>query len=469
MSSSQDSGEEKQDPVQLSVSEDDLDVIVSINAPQEDLQAVADTLLTEAQRLKIEAPLTQDFLLKWLKKTVKEDGLIPNSVLLSGNPPVLPVDGTVEWADDFFNTGFKLDSETGMVDYRQRSGRSSVEKGELLATILPGKPGKNGKTVFGDAIQVSKPKAAKLTAAKNVERKEGDNTFYAAESGRVELVGDRLSVSDQLIISGSVGLESGNITHPGALVVQQDVQEDSVVSATGDVEVQGLIEPATITSEGNIYTRGGITGKEGTTIKAAGEVHAKFILDCNVEAGGDVIVEREIVHSNVKSKGAVRIGQGRIVGGEITALGGIDVGEAGSDACVPTSLIPGVDYMLEALIEHDLAELKKINHQKEEISLKLQPVLPNIKNLPPARKKGVVALLEQAKVLAKTADTIDEKVQQKRDLSKDKADPMITIRKSIFPELKVKIKGEHNKFKQTLQGPLKVECVAAKIRVKSLD
>jgi hypothetical protein len=469
MSSSQIKGEEDQDQIQLLVSEDKLQLTVSINSPLADLQAVANEILAEAKRLKITAPLSREYLIKWIEKSKDENGLISDCPLVEGTAPEPPVDAIVEWADDFFSSGFKVDPKTGAVDYRQKTGRSSVEKGELLATIIDGKPGKNGKSLFGEAIQVAKPNNAKLSAAKNVEKKDGVNKFYAMKSGRVELTGDRLSVSDLFVISGSVGLESGNIDHPGALLIQQDIMEDSEVKSTGDIEVQGLIEPANIICEGNLHVRGGICGKEGTTIKVAGEVHAKFISDCDVEAGGDIIVEREILHSNVKTHGAVRVPDGRIVGGETTALGGIDVGEAGSEACVVTNLVPGEDYLLEATLQEELAEIKSITQKKEEISEKLQPVLPYIKTLAPKQKEGVIKLLENAKELAKKADEIEENIRKKREESLKQAEPVITVQKTLFPELKVRIKGEHNKFKQPLQGPLKVDCVAAKVRIKSLE
>ena len=64
----------------------------------------------------------------------------------------------------FFSRGFEVDPETGALDYRQRTGRSTVEKGELLATIVLGVAGTNGKDVFGEKIVVGKPKSAKLIA-----------------------------------------------------------------------------------------------------------------------------------------------------------------------------------------------------------------------------------------------------------------------------------------------------------------
>jgi len=462
------SEDEIPNPIQLIVSDDKLTIAVSVDGSIDDLNAIVETIQMESKRLNTSPPLSVEYIKNWFQKNSTDTGYVQNSILLEGRAPELPVDGSIEWADDFFSSGFKVDPKTGSVDYRQRTGRSSVAKNELLATIVAGVPGKNGKDVFGEPIQVEKPVPAKMTVGKNVELRK-EIQFFATESGRVELVGDRLSVSDIFVISGSVGLESGNIDHPGSLQIQQDVSEDSVVEVTGNIDIQGMIERATVTADGNLHVRGGICGKEGTRIKVTGEIHAKFILECEVECGGDVIVESEIVHSTIKSQGAVRIPQGRVVGGRIIALGGIDVGEAGSDACVETEMVPGVDYELQAIVEDKLAQLKTIQAEEEEIAAKLKPVLPYIKSLAPQQKSEVIELLGKAKELSTASNALQETIQEHRELSSEDANPTVIIQKSLFPELKVHINGERNKFKQSLGGPLVVECVAEKIRVKSLE
>jgi len=62
--------------------------------------------------------------------------------------------------------------------------------------------------------------------------------------------------------------------------------EDSKIRASGDVEIHGIVEAADIEVKGNLYVRGGIGGKERVSIRVGGEVHAMYIRDCVVEAGG---------------------------------------------------------------------------------------------------------------------------------------------------------------------------------------
>jgi hypothetical protein len=225
---------QKKGIVSLQVSEDKLRVIVGVKDPIEVPFAIAEAILAKLDTLEVNHALSQDSILLWIQAEQASDETIKGALLLEGVAPVPTADGTIEWADDFFSTGFKVDPDTGSIDFRQKTGRSTVSNGELLATLHDGQMGKDGKDVFGEKISVLKPQNPKLNPGPNVVRAEGDNRLYAAADGRVELAGDRLSVSDMLVISGDIGLESGNINHRGSILVEHDILEDSTVVATGD-------------------------------------------------------------------------------------------------------------------------------------------------------------------------------------------------------------------------------------------
>ena len=235
------------------------------------------------------------------------------------------------------------------------------------------------------------------------------------------------------------------------------------------IEVQGLVEAATIVTEGNLYVQGGICGKPGTSIKVGGDIHAKFILESKVEAGGDILVQSEIGHSNIQAQGNILVPQGRIIGGEATARGEICVGEAGSGAFVPTSLTPGIDPQLQERLALDKQEIDTFIEQKNKIVESLKPILPGINSLPADKKEAVVKLLESAKEYGAKAEELEKKVKEEEQQYQDTVNPVIAVYKTLFPELKVCIKGEHQHFKQAISGPVKIECVGARIKVTAQD
>ena len=152
----------QQKPVSIGVTPNKMHVFVNIRVPQEDINACADTIQKALTKFDIGNKLSHDKILDWISITVDPEGLIKNGILYTGTPALQPVDEKIKWADDFFSTGFKVDPETGSLDYRQHTGRSTVAEGEHLATIIPGEPGLDGKNVFGEKIPALKLKTAKL-------------------------------------------------------------------------------------------------------------------------------------------------------------------------------------------------------------------------------------------------------------------------------------------------------------------
>jgi hypothetical protein len=455
-------------PVEVSVTQDGLQVQVDAFAPDQHPQTVAELIHSQIEPLGLSVSFTLDELTNWVDEARNKQGIIKSQVLVHGVAPLPSADGTIDWADDFFNQGFYVDPETERVDYRQRRGRTSVESGELLATLVRGTKGKDGTDVFGKPIPVDEPQLPKLQAGRNVNVGNDRMTFYAAEDGRVEIINDHLTISDTLVIHGDVGLESGNVDHNGCVQVTRDVLEDSKLISHGDMEIKGIVEPSMITAHGNLYVYGGIYGKEGMKIRVAGEIHARFIVDCDVEAGGDVIVQREIMHSKVRTLGAVRVPTGRIVGGNVMSFDCINVGEAGSDACVATHLIPGVDYLLETSLEEDLEKIEDLKTEQKRILNYLKPVLEHLNTLPKVQKANVKRLLELAKSIANEVDERNLHVDMQRKKSRENATPSIVVQNVLFPELSVNIHGEMESFKQTLVGPFQLERQGEQIKASSI-
>ncbi len=354
----EDSDQSLREDFNLRVSPDRMVVLLDCDTSSVDLRELGEAIRERMLSMGIAEPPDVTRLLQLLTAAAGKDPRIEELGLAEGLKPVQPVDGRIVWLRDFFNPGFVVDEETGKIDYKQRAAMSSVLEGDLLARAIPPTEGNEGLDVLGKPIRIAKPRRPRIRAGKNVRHDKEESTYYAAASGRVRWVKEVLSVDNVYEVPGNVGPATGHIRHPAAVLVRGYVQEGYNIESIGDIEVRGLVEAAQLQTSGNLMVRGGIIGAGGQRIVVSGDIHARFIVDADILAGGDVYVEREIIRSHVVSRGSISIPNGRVVGGEIRALRGVVAGQVGSVANVPTTIIAGEHDSLDETALTDSMEIE---------------------------------------------------------------------------------------------------------------
>lgn len=440
--------------LEVHLTEDQLAVLVTATLPPDGAEGLIELLQEQLCALGISDSVALLAAEHRFRAAAEKGSDIHGEILLEGCPAVLPIDERMEWARGFFDEGFVVDETTGVIDYRKRLAQDSVVEGEFLGRILAGQPGMVGNDVFGKEIAVPPPAPVHIRAGKNVRYDSSSQSFFASCSGRVRLAGDELYVDEVLTIEGCVGLETGHIKHPGSLVVHQHVEAGSQIETKGDIHVLGYVEDATITTESDLWVQGGITGSEGSVIRVGGTVRAKFVQNVTILAGGDVIVDREIDNAIVRTCGTVRVPKGRIVGGEIMALGGIEVGQAGSGAGVKTLLVAGEDYALEERIVAREAEITSLRETIQRVHAKLDP-LQGRENVYTDRSREAITLLrgkltqaeEKLKGLEADLNTI-------RDESRKRAKDRIVIRSRLFPDTTLRVGCRPMHCRECVPGPV---------------
>lgn len=377
-------------------------------------------------------------------------------VLLQGAPPIPPKEAQIEWTDSFFETGFVVDPETGIANYRQRLGRLSVAAGEHLATLSAGEPGVDGQDLTGRPVPAPKPKAMRVRAGANVRLDEAENKYYAERDGRIRFTGTVLSVDDVFTVSGSVNLKTGHIKHPGALVVSQNIESDARVETQGDIEVNGLVENAVVITSGTLFVHGGITGGPQCKIRAEGGIRAQFLRNADIESNGDIVVEHEIDQCVVKTRGAVSVTHGRIVGGEIIALGGIDADQIGSEAYVRTNLNAGEDFRLKAFVATRESELEGRRDALRKISERLAPLKDKSRTLPPRLREMATLLLNEATKINEVMRGVQQELDAARADTAARVKKEVLIRREIYPDAFFFIPPLSMLVKDHVDGPVKV-------------
>jgi len=248
-------------------------------------------------------------------------------------------------------------------------------------------------------------------------------------------------------------------------MISGNVDSGTAVEAAGDIDVFGSVGDARIDSEGSLSVQGGITGGPGCVIRIAGDLHAHYIRNADIEAKGDIVVESEIIQCHVKTRGSVTVTQGRIVGGEIIALQGVQTDQLGSEGGGKTVVRVGVDYTLKQRLgdkETALADRKK---RLEAITQRLAPFRARAGSIPPKLKEMALALLQEAKQLQESSHELETEVEGIRAESKALAKKEVLVHKWILPDVHFHVHPQDLWVREQLNGPLRMYLRDQKIRV----
>ncbi|MDX9974046.1 MAG: FapA family protein [FCB group bacterium] len=432
----------------LNVSPDRLAIHYHGPAPTNADDTLCNEILAELTVLGVPVVPSRETLLARIQAALAD-----GAPLVEGQAPVPSQDGILNWAGDFFSQGFLVDEKTGSVDFRQRAAQLSVTDGQLLLTVVPPVDGVAGMDVFGKPIPVPRGKVRRVRTGPNVRLDDSSATYYAAASGRIRWNGELLSVDPVFEVPGSVGLATGHIVHPGALVVGKDIESGSKVRAAGEIEVKGAVEGADVECGGDLSITGGLTNGEGRLVRSGGKAHARFVRDAHIEAEGDIFIEKESIQSTLKTRGAVIMPRGRIIGGEVTALRGIEVCDAGTAAGIHTTLVAGEDFARAAEMEMLHKRLAEMEMAQARIRHALDLAATSAIKLSPEQFQAMLALEIKAEEAEEEIRELRERVRKGTETFPP-GHPRIIIHGCLYPETVLRIGCERYNTSDAIKGPI---------------
>ncbi|MGH2363893.1 MAG: DUF342 domain-containing protein [Chloroflexota bacterium] len=281
-------------------------------------------------------------------------------------PPTPGIDARIEYLFD--TSSGQLKERAGRVDWRELNLVTSVQEGSAVARKHPAQPGTPGTNVRGQPLNAKPPRDVRVALGPGTVLAPDDpNTVLAAVSGaiRVDSTG-RVTVDNTYVVKGDVDLASGNVDFVGSVVIQGDIKRGFVVKATGDIEVKGAVEEATIIAQGSVVVQGGILGGSTTPVQAAQDILARFANNAVLRAGHDVVLGQEALNCDIEAEGRVVVGgnppsKGAVMGGSIRAAQEIAVYNVGSSGGQTTKLRVGYDWLLPRKLhslEHEIQDRK---------------------------------------------------------------------------------------------------------------
>lgn len=417
----------------LEVSDDRMTVVADCAAHVKQPRNIINKLSVGLQKLGLAEAFTDKELTAFVEQAIADEADLSQLVVIQGKPRIQPVDGKLEWTADFFATGFEIDEETGVINFREKLDNRSVVGEQLLARVYPAKIGTAGQDVYGNPLPVSAPERVRLRAGKGVEQidKDGVEEFFARGDGRIRCVNNVVTVDNVYQIDGNVNLETGNIRHKGAVVITGDIEQGTIIEADGDVEVKGMAEPCTIVSGGSLIIVGGLVGSEENSLTLAGDLQARYVTEVIATVGGNLTVPGEINHSIIKCRGHVKV-HGRIAGGQTTALQGMVLGQSGAEAGTVTELIVGVDHALEAELQPFKDRIEKLEEAKEKLDEVLADAIRRKSQLNDQQKQQALVVKQKSQDVGKALAAEKEKAQQVIEASRTLASERMEISNNMF-------------------------------------
>ncbi len=345
--------------------------------------------------------------------------------------------------------------EDGSINYRELNLIQTVQKGQILCTLEPAIMGSNGMTVKGRVLIGVNGKPAVLPRGKNVAISEDGKSLYATTDGEVEyLDATKVSVYTNHEVPADVDNSTGNINFVGSVIIKGNVLSGFKVEAGGNVEVYGVVEGASIKAGGNIILRRGMQGMGKGTLTAGGDIIARYIEYCNVEAKNNIQSEA-VLHSNVKCGNKLELTgrKGLLVGGTCK-VGKIIIAKViGSHMATPTELEVGIDPTVREDYKKAKDELAaiEIDIKKADQAIVLLKKLEAVGALTPDKQEILTKSVRTKIFLSSRLEEVKRDIEVFDEKLKQDGDGKIRATSFLYPGVRVTIGTSIMYVKENLQ------------------
>ena len=343
---------------------------------------------------------------------------------------VVPIQGKDAEVEFFFNIDYLKAgglTKDGTIDFKDRGEIPHVEEGTVLAEKIPMVASQNGHNIYGDEIETLPGNDVALKIGKGAKLSEDGVKILAGVKGfpKYALSG-HVFVHQEYIAEGDVDYETGHINYNGNVTVKGRIKAGFKVKGNDISAVE--LDGGGVTADGNVTIAGGIN--EGK-IYARGNVVAKFIHQSQIICMGDVIVEKEIVDSDVECSGICAAENGKFISSRITAKKGVKAKHIGTEMAEPNSIKVGVDAFTEKELEKNKAQADRLKkqialHQENKATLKqenltLQKQITELAHIQDRSQLEEKEIHSEISLLPKDASTVEKIAQLEKKIAQLKS------------------------------------------------
>jgi len=362
--------------IKVHISHDKLSAYISIAMPSPGQSVERGDIMSALAQRSITFGIIEDEVDRIVSEMLYEtDVLIAKGVQAEAGG-----DGYAEYLFDIDNEGAPKVLGDGRVDYFDMNIIHPVYKGDVLCRLHPPSPGIDGRTVTGSVLTVKRGRPAQLPRGRNTQISDNGDTLIALIDGQIKKNGKNIDVIQEFEVKKDVDFSTGNIQFPGSVTVRGNVLSGFTIQSGGDVTIFGLVEKANITAFGNITLHGGMNGQGSGTLRAGGDIFAKYVENSSITASGKVTAEC-IMHSSVRAGvGIDLIGRkGLLVGGSAKAREYIKAVSIGSPFATLTEIEVGSDPKLNDRLKDIKAEIIVLESEQKKAEQALR-IFRNFEN-----------------------------------------------------------------------------------------
>jgi uncharacterized protein (DUF342 family) len=362
---------EKNGKIVLTFLENDLKVTGDFYPPEEDgLPITGDYIRGILDEKNIVHGVRYDDIYEAFERCNNENEIVRDVLVAAGDPPVDDVPEYLQLnpflSDPFQSWADEQEKNDGAVDHRSRTPFVIAKKGQAIAKLKRARPGQEGINVHGEKIAFKSVKPPGVTGG---DKTHMEGRFLVSDiNGQFHLIRGVASVTNHLVVKGPVGYATGHIIFPGDIAIEGPVSDGFKIYSGGSVSIRQTFDVTDAVTKNNLSVMGGIIGRGKAKLKVGGFLRTKFIENCRVACRKKVIVDMEVINSQVYTLESLEMGEkGKIVGGEIYAARGVRTCNIGKKTGKAARIHCGVDFTVEL-------EREKSNNVLKLISIKISRV-----------------------------------------------------------------------------------------------
>jgi uncharacterized protein (DUF342 family) len=444
--------------IDLHVTPDNLEAKIYINLAIDEFEAEREGVINEVLKLLEDKKITYGILYDVINKDLVAQKDI---VIARGKLPTHGWDASVKYLE--LPEMKPTIREDGSTDYYEMNLFRYVKKGDWLGEkVLPG-PGEPGMNIKGEVLPTKSGKDRSLRIdTKSVESvTEGDRVLMKAKfDGALQIKEGKIGVVDHLILHTDVGYETGNINFQGYVTIHGTVEDgfsvvaDKDISILGDMGV-GAVEKI-VSKKGNIYIKGGVSGKGKALVEAGQSVFIKYANACTIKAQESISIGYYALDSYLEADSIlVEAKNGRMIGGSIQAISKVSLRTVGNVYEKKTSIqVQGFDRKaIKKELDDLLVAYKNLLEEAERTDRELKIYEMTLSNS--GEIKTTKEYIGYHKAHEDVIDQIYALEEQRKNLTRvlsSKGEGEVSIYEKAYPQTFLEIKNIQKRIKEITSG-----------------
>jgi uncharacterized protein (DUF342 family) len=349
------------------------------------------------------------------------------------------------------------DEIQGAASHYDRSTLTIVKPGDRIGRIIPQTEGKDGIDVLGGSIAALAGKPAAVTVDEQTISKAEDGSLTAKIGGLLNTDNDRLRITADLEINGSVDFSTGHVEFDGSILVQKGVRDCFIVRAGESITIAELVEAAELISGKDIEIKRGMAGREKGSVRCGRDLRAKFIDSTDISVARDMIIERELSHCDVTVWRNINAPGATLIGGECTVAGSAEFAQVGTESGTATVIRLGRLKDLDGLIREAADLLPRIAQRADDARRELERLRGNTAKLTASQAESMTELQFVAMNAEGRISPLRKSIGVAIEVVERAARPSLMVHKRILPGTVICIGKRVATITDEIQGPVLIE------------